>query len=806
MVFEGDTESRDANPERIFRIDKMVDSLATEAVLQVDDDRPIALRRKRRSSATLANGSKHTATEVKEENGTDIRLSPAPRASKKVRFSDPGPEVGSSSTGLTPSIKRTSLAPSRSSSPTPSRNRGKSGARRISLPVTVPESGPLSGEVQFAPLRQVLGDRIKRRLRRNHLSEEVNDIDAERRRLTRASQEVDDLKHEVHERDETVHELEHELDLAKYPGHGHIEKQVNWEDADRGARYLEKAPVRPASKPNAARKSQGPPSNTNVDVMVVDDDSFDNGGFADDDLDEFMAVTYPNENNTSNATVDAPSSKSAIEAAKAGGTIQSSLPNPAHEREIQLLRTTLKSSTAALENATNHQHRLLTKLQPFIAKSTDSNLGDGAPLDNALDHVLTTLALTQSRAEDASTALHALSADIAALGFEGESAQEMLKTVVEVFRRARLDLEYLAPGETVGGFQNGKLVSTLVDRVRSLMQRLRDGEKDLSNHKQQEANLRQQFNGALLKMESTRSVIKELTEKLDGVNDELKHADGRIHELEVDVDQRDRSVAKLQHALEGYRVEVKGLEDLVNTLETNYNSATIQHRDEMSKAIAEVKQQVATELELRQAAEEETHKQRTHALNLAEQLSVAQQDVDHTRVEMTNQLSVKETALATLQQFLLERDQQHQDDIATHEAQLSSLRDEVTTLHSSLAEAQASIEALKTVKINLEGRLEDEAEYGTCAVEKMQAEMMRSLARMGEVKNSYLRGAKLRSVNGRNNEDEEGEERGPLTPNSVVRFADVLVEKKGEERMYDTSSELGYLEESTEEEVGGSEL
>ncbi|KAI9748057.1 MAG: hypothetical protein M1835_001904 [Candelina submexicana] len=782
----------------------MVDSRPTETVSNIDDDRPIALRRKRRSSAIQPNSSRSATTEVKEENVIEVRLSPASKPSKRVRFSDPGSEVGTSSTGLTPSIKRTSLAPSRSSSPTPSRSRAKGATRRTSLPVTTPADAPLSSEVQFAPLRQVLDDRLKRRLRRNHLSEEVNDIDAKKRRLTRASQEAEDLEHEIRDRDETVQELDYRLELAKQPEHGLSERRAGLEEVGPETRQLERAPVRPRSQPKAAKAPQDAPLAPDLDIMVVDENSFDNGGVEDDDLEEFMMVNYRNTDDTADSNTHPPTSKSAIEFAEADANVQTSLPNPAHEREVHLLRTTLKSSTAALENATNHQHRLLTKLQPFIATSTDDGIGDGAPLDNALDHVLTTLALTQSRADDASATLHALSADIAALGFEGESAQEMLKNLTEVFRKARLDLEYLAPGETVGGFQNGKLVSTLVDRVRGLMWRLRDGEKDLSNQKQQEANLRQQFHGALLKMETTRTVIQELTEKLDGVNDELKHADARIQELEIDVDERDRSVAKLQHALEGYREEVKGLEDLINTMETNHHTATTQHRDEMSKSIAEVKQQVGTEMELRHQAEEETRQYHERADQLAEALSQAQQKTDHLRAEITTQLSAKEEALATLQQSLLEREQQHHDNIATRDAQLSSLRDEIITLHSSLNEAQSSIEILKTAKVNLEGRLEEEAAYGTCAVDKMQAEMMRSLARMGEVKNSYLRGAKLRSVNGRHEEDTEGEERGPLTPNSVVRFADVLVAKEGKARMYD--SDLGYLEEDTEEEAAGSEL
>ena len=55
----------------------------------------------------------------------------------------------------------------------------------------------MSGEVQFAPLRQVLDGRIRRRLRRNNLSEELNSIDAEKRTEASWRREIQDLKDEI---------------------------------------------------------------------------------------------------------------------------------------------------------------------------------------------------------------------------------------------------------------------------------------------------------------------------------------------------------------------------------------------------------------------------------------------------------------------------------------------------------------------------------------------------------------------------------------------------------------------------------
>ena len=89
--------------------------------------------------------------------------------------------------------------------------------------------------VNFAPLRQVIDSRMMRRLRRNHLAEEVNEIYGERRRRSKLSlqQEVDDLRKELNltkehgsgvsnsremmsENGERIAELENEISSLKH--------------------------------------------------------------------------------------------------------------------------------------------------------------------------------------------------------------------------------------------------------------------------------------------------------------------------------------------------------------------------------------------------------------------------------------------------------------------------------------------------------------------------------------------------------------------------------------------------------------
>ncbi len=176
------------------------------------DERPVAVRRKRRSNSGLVDPA--SAAEYRKSDRLD---GPAPvlakvaktptKPKKRVRFSDPGPDVeASQSTGLTPALRRSNLITSaqRSAIPeprwlaqTPRRRRSLPALNSTSLPspsLSPPPTPCISGEIQFESLRQVLDPRSRRRLRRNHLSEEINEIDAERRSKSQWKQEIQELK------------------------------------------------------------------------------------------------------------------------------------------------------------------------------------------------------------------------------------------------------------------------------------------------------------------------------------------------------------------------------------------------------------------------------------------------------------------------------------------------------------------------------------------------------------------------------------------------------------------------------------
>ena len=183
-----------------------------------EDNRPIAVRRKRRSSSRLPEREHDDQSQRVDE--LSIVIDPVgenpqtpKRSSKRVRFSDPGPQPATpaSATGLTPRLNKTFL--SIENNPTCPTKRGllqMKPRRRTSVPTNLAGSLPSpslsppttpypTGEVQFAPLRQILDDRSKRRLRRNNMSEEMNEIAASRKSRDAYHEEMCQVKQELEE-------------------------------------------------------------------------------------------------------------------------------------------------------------------------------------------------------------------------------------------------------------------------------------------------------------------------------------------------------------------------------------------------------------------------------------------------------------------------------------------------------------------------------------------------------------------------------------------------------------------------------
>ncbi|KAL9625993.1 MAG: hypothetical protein Q9204_007670, partial [Flavoplaca sp. TL-2023a] len=176
---------------------------------------------------------------------------------------------------------------------------------------------------------------------------------------------------------------------------------------------------------------------------------------------------------------------------------------------------------------------------------------------------------------------------------------------IEALRCARLKFEHLFPGETTIGLEISDpepFIQTLISRAKSLKQGIDRMEKEIPVKETARINMKNQFDSALHQLERHRDQIQINKAKLEEEKDRARTAELEISTLEARVEnteakqkdlkkQRDdtqRSITRLQDALEHYRGEVEKLTRTVLKMESSHEAAvnTLRSQNQVSIAAA----------------------------------------------------------------------------------------------------------------------------------------------------------------------------------------------------------------------------
>ena len=756
-----------------------------------DDEQPIAVRRKRRSSSIGLNSRSQSSSQAAFSRSHGISTPPATpkRAKKRVRFSDPGSaiESGAASSGLTPFIRRTTL-----STPT-SKRRHSTPAKLWNL---AEYDAPISGTLQFEPLRQVLDGRVKRRLRRNRLSEEFNAIEGDRRYEAKARRsEVERLREELAAKDLEVQSMRDEHDIAsQIEGESGGSVSTNTTLSTK-VQELEQRIVE--LKAELQSKEVDEEQDPNWTMAARDPFNFDED---DDDMmitnydqdfsminDELM--TTPTRLNTSFPSPPSTMPNTPCKSTSSiSAGIQASLPIPDPEKDI--LRSNLdalqveisKLNSAIALNDDNHS-RLAGKLSEFLPVDESH---DQSTLDSALDSVLTQLALSQSHALEKENAFSALSTEITKLGFSNSGPEETLETIAQQFRQARLELEYAMPGEAVEGFENDKLLEMLVSRVRVLVERVKERDDSIDQYHEQELLLRQQLNA---RVDAQHNVQKELF-----------LANSVVQDLRVEIDEKEVSNDRLQRALDGYRAEVKGLETLIERIENEGAKIEASLKDQVREAEARLQDEALKHDTTRASDEGKDFMlvQLEGRLNAAlEAAAEVRQQMANLAASTSNTIAERDSAIDNLKASSSEREKAHGDALALRDARVSELRDEIERINEALKTAHSTILSLRKENKELEAQIEGEKTRGQFVVQAMREQLNCIL----ETSLGYING----DVSVQRSSRREGSAPPSVddsTPQAVVRrgrFLDGGLARRSsgkKRRRYDSG--LGFLEEEDE--------
>lgn len=755
------------------------------------DEQPIAVRRKRRNSAGPSSRSRsNSRTAVSAPHGISTPPATPKRAKKRVRFSDPGLtlESESASSGLTPFIRRTTL-----STPT-SKRRHSTPAKLWNL---AESEAPISGTLQFAPLRQVLDGRVKRRIRRNRLSEELITIEGDKRHEAKARRlEVERLREQLAAKDLEVQSLRDDQDIASQIEEGSGASVNTNTTLSTKVQELEQQIVE--LKAELERKEVDTEENDpNWTLAAKDPFNFDDG----DDDDDMMITNYdqdftlmndelmttPTRLNTSfpspPSTMPNTPCKS-ISSMNAG--IQASLPIPDPEKDalksqLESLQSEISKLNSAIALNDDNHSRLAGKLSDFLPVDESR---DHSALDSALDSVLTQLALSQSHALEKENAFSALSHEITNIGFSASGPEETLEIIAQQFRQARLELEYATPGEVTEGFENDKLLEMLVSRVRVLVEKVKERDDSIDQYHAQELLLRQQLNS---RVDAQHDIQRE-----------LYLANSVVQDLRTEIDEKELSNERLQRALDGYRAEVKGLETLIENMEKEGSKK----EDVLRSQVKEVEERLQDEVLKHDTTRAADEGKELMIVQLEQRLNAALKAAAEVQKQMANLASSTEATVAekdsTIEQ-LKSASRSHGDALALRDGRVSELRGEIERVNEALKTAHSTILSLRKDNKELESQIEGEKTRGQLVVQAMREQLNRVL----DTGMGYINGDV--SVQRSRREGSAPPTVGGSEPQAIVRrgrFLDGGLARRSsgkKRRRYDSG--LGFLEEEDEADI-----
>lgn len=364
--------------------------------------------------------------------------------------------------------------------------------------------------------------------------------------------------------------------------------------------------------------------------------------------------------------------------------VQACMPDPQQqqlEEEISSLQLEVTKLTNTLESYNALSSRLSDKLSEFKPTIESESTLPHHQLETQIDAMLRTMS-------DRACALQQLTASITKLGFHGSDASDMITSLASGFRAARLELEYLTPGEiTLPLSSHGaEVLDLMLTRLRDMAKRAKEDEDAIDEYHEIEQSLRKQLDARVTVMDGLKA---EMTKAEKLMSDKI----ARIRELEV-------ANTRLKGAVDGYLRDISELENLVERMERDAHDAEDEYNVQL-----EVKRKVLSRKE-DSIAELETRL--SEALQRSSDL----------------QREVKEAQEAKLRD-VAELNKRHGAALAAGDATVIKYRGEIDRVNASLRAAHTTICSLRVENGGLKSQMDEERTKAKAVIDSMKEELQR---------------------------------------------------------------------------------
>ncbi|CAD0115532.1 unnamed protein product [Aureobasidium uvarum] len=497
---------------------------------------------------------------ILDEEDIVTTSTPAP-ATRHVHFTESTSQgQKTTSTHLTPHIRKT-ITTERRQTISPSQFESLStppAKSRLSLPSSFSPSPTVSK--LFRPLSQVLSERVKSRLRRTRLSEEIK----EQRDGSEAHQELIQLRQEIGEIEDIIRTRLHQLD---------VEKQLG-EDADDQKMEDIEAELAQLNEDLEEKKAQ--------EAAIPDVDAIEATDTINEDMmvfDSSQGISYPNLPSSGTEVRTLQRVTDAVDISDA--QTQVALPDSTQEEERRAFKEAIQYWTDEASNAKSTLQILTIELQSlgFPGENSDAILGS----------IRETFASVRERLESAVPG--AVPGSI--------SDADLVELVIQ-------HLEVLATKVTEQEIfitDNDQLRQELANEIDGLLERLSQAEirkrtleigfNELDAQSQRDEQLIDSLSKELNKIEKNHDMAQTL----------ISEKKAQLAELDRENKDQDTTIRKLGEALEGYRANEANLHALITRMEQEANVKISDLTKANQIVVSELEEQLRVEGTKRHTAE-----------------------------------------------------------------------------------------------------------------------------------------------------------------------------------------------------------
>ena len=618
-------------------------------------------------------------------------------------------------------IRLSSSSPTKTLDSTPHPTHSARHARRASLtPSTtaVVRSSPIGlvEEVTYIPLRQALDARSRRRLRRSHLSEEINDLETHEREDRRTRHALDSARHELEEKDRRLHELEWELESQRQLGidvYGSGGGDDDEHEESEQVREMREQIRKLKEEIQEQRERQADEGIRDVDMeddTPPDDDGLQLIAPEDIGFGEPLSSPTPDLRFNGHATMRGMSfTMPKRNMISSEASTQVALPDPTHELEITQFE------------------REITHLTRQVA--------------------------------DKEAALKLLVIELQSLGFTtpDETLDTILPRIRETFAIFRTDLDQLLPQLNARKYHNGELLHAIVPTLKEVMMQIAEHGKTLDKLKEMNVILSRQNDGLLEKLSETDERKKRLTQRwmdldkdseqktkrivelqellttaedhLDNRDEVIADRDATVTKLENENGELSGTISRLQTALTGYRDEISALEQLITRMEADHKTEIERLTDDHRGAVQSLQDKLDESTSHLRIAETDLDAKTALISKLERRIESAETELDNLEVQ-----------LATAQDdFVRERTSREEleGDLEDRRAEIDVLTNRVGSLETSLDALREELQVLRD-RADTERSQREAAEVETDRLNSRIAELEKKIQDEG------IRGNELR--------------------------------------------------------------